>query len=332
MASRQTFTHLPVLAKQCVDFIAPTLRLASPPVVVDATLGLGGHSELILESHPDVHVIGIDRDAKAIDAASTRLERFGDRFHSAHTTYNNIDQVVRDYADVCGSDGRVQAVLMDLGVSSMQLDDDSRGFAYSRDNVLDMRMNQDEGDTAADLVNSASEETLTHIIRTYGEERFAKRIAQRIIRHRSDDPIRTTKQLADIIYDAIPAATRQPGSHPAKRTFQALRIAVNDELTILADTLPKALHVLCPGGRLVVESYHSLEDRIVKNAMRKVTTVDVPAGVPLTADQLTPDFTSITTKAIQADDDEQSHNSRSKSVRLRVVEKTTPAHHSRRPS
>lgn len=322
-------SHIPVLAQQCLDLITPTFTLSDTPIVVDATLGLGGHSELILKSDPRVHVIGIDRDPAALEFATTRLADYHERFHPVHDTYNNIDEVVTQFAQLTDNpkNPKVQAVLMDLGVSSMQLDDDERGFAYSRDTELDMRMDTTQGESAYDLLNNKSGEELFRIIRHYGEERFAKRIARAIVSEREKTPITTTGQLTRIIEQAIPAANQRRGGHPAKRTFQAIRIAVNDELTILSDALPTALHTLCDGGRLVVEAYHSLEDRIVKRAMRKVTTVELPDGIPVKAEFLKPDFHLITRKAIRADEQEQQNNPRSASVRLRAVEKNPPADH-----
>ena len=242
--------HVPVLLAECLDMLAPAID-APGAVLVDATLGMGGHTEGALERFDELTVIGIDRDPQAIALASARLERFGSRFRAVHTTYDRIDEAV---AEQCGPGARIDGVLMDLGVSSLQLDEADRGFAYSKDAPLDMRMDATAGRSAADLLATASEGELIRILRTYGEEKFAPRIARLIIRRRDDAPITRTGELVDIIREAIPAPARRTGGNPAKRTFQALRVAVNDELTILERALPRALSCLRVGGRLVVES------------------------------------------------------------------------------
>ena len=242
--------HVPVLLAECLDMLAPAIE-GPGAVLVDGTLGMGGHTEGALDRFPELTVIGIDRDPQAIALASERLERFGDRFRAVHTTYDRIDEAV---AEQCGPGARIDGVLMDLGVSSLQLDEAERGFAYSKDAPLDMRMDATSGPSAADLLATASEGELIRILRTYGEEKFAPRIARLIIRRRDDAPITRTGELVDIIRAAIPAPARRTGGNPAKRTFQALRVAVNDELTILERALPRALASLRVGGRLVVES------------------------------------------------------------------------------
>ena len=305
--------HVPVLLAECLDMLAPAIE-GPGAVLVDATLGMGGHTEGALERFPELTVIGIDRDPQAIDLASVRLERFGDRFRAVHTTYDCIDEAVERQ---CGVGARVDGVLMDLGVSSLQLDEAERGFAYSKDAPLDMRMDATSGPSAADLLATASEGELIRILRTYGEEKFAPRIARLIIRRRDEAPITRTGELVDIIREAIPAPARRTGGNPAKRTFQALRVAVNDELTILERALPKALASLRVGGRLVVESYQSLEDRIVKDVLRRGSSSAVPPGLPIIPDDMAPSLRLLTKGAGRADRAEQDHNPRSASVRLR---------------
>ena len=299
--------HVPVLLAECLDMLAPAIQRPGA-VLVDGTLGMGGHTEGALERFEDLTVIGIDRDPQAIALASERLERFGTRFRAVHTTYDHIDEAV---ADQLGQGARVDGVLMDLGVSSLQLDEAERGFAYSKDAPLDMRMDSTTGQSAADLLATASEGELIRILRTYGEEKFAPRIARLITR---------TGELVDIIREAIPAPARRTGGNPAKRTFQALRVAVNDELTILERALPRALASLRVGGRLVVESYQSLEDRIVKDVLRRGSTSSAPPGLPIIPEEMAPSLRLLTKGANRADQAEQDHNPRSASVRLRGAE------------
>ena len=308
--------HVPVLLRECLDMLAPAIERPCA-VLVDATLGMGGHTEGALERFEGLTVIGIDRDPQAIELASVRLERFGTRFRAVHTTYDNIDAAVEEQL---GAGARVDGVLMDLGVSSLQLDEADRGFAYSKDAPLDMRMDATSGQSAADLLATASEGELIRILRTYGEEKFAPRIARLIIRRRDDAPITRTGELVDIIREAIPAPARRTGGNPAKRTFQALRVAVNDELTILERALPRALSSLRVGGRLVVESYQSLEDRIVKDVLRRGSTSAAPPGLPIIPDEMAPSLRLLTKGANKADQAEQDHNPRSASVRLRGAE------------
>ena len=308
--------HVPVLLRECLEMLAPAIERPGA-VLVDGTLGMGGHTEGALERFEGLTVIGIDRDPQAIELASARLHRFGTRFRAVHTTYDNIDTAVEEQL---GAGARVDGVLMDLGVSSLQLDEADRGFAYSKDAPLDMRMDATSGQSAADLLATASEGELIRILRTYGEERFAPRIARLIIRRRDDAPITRTGELVDIIREAIPAPARRTGGNPAKRTFQALRVAVNDELTILERALPRALSSLRVGGRLVVESYQSLEDRIVKDVLRRGSTSAAPPGLPIIPDEMAPSLRLLTKGANKADQAEQDHNPRSASVRLRGAE------------
>ncbi|MDO4664890.1 MAG: 16S rRNA (cytosine(1402)-N(4))-methyltransferase RsmH [Actinomycetaceae bacterium] len=303
--------HVPVLLSRCLDLMAPALDGGG--VVIDATVGMGGHSQAILQRFPDVQVVGIDRDPQAIALASARLADFGNRFTAVHTTYDEIEDVAV---------GRnVRVVLMDLGVSSYQLDEDDRGFAYSRDTALDMRMDPTTGISAAQLIATADPAELVRILRVYGEEKFAKQIVSRLVARRDTDPVMRSGQLVEVVRQSIPAAARRRGGNPAKRTFQALRVAVNHELDILERALPAALAVLPVRGRMVVESYQSLEDRMVKAIFRKATTANVPSGVPVVPEHLKPKFSLLTSGAERASAAEQEDNPRSAPVRLRAVER-----------
>ncbi len=306
--------HIPVLRERCLELLAGA---GGSGVIIDGTLGMGGHSEAIL-AHTDYAVVGIDRDPQAIALATERLAPYGDRFTTVHTTYDHI-------ADIAASTGPVRGILMDLGVSSLQLDSDDRGFAYSRNTPLDMRMDTDGPRTAADILAQASVGELTRILRVYGEERAASRIAAAIVRERESAPITTTGQLADLIDRHMPAPARRSGGNPAKRTFQALRIAVNSELSILAQALPQAVDALDIGGRLVVMSYHSLEDRLVKAVISQGTQVDAPAGLPIIPDDAQPYLRALTRGAEKASSEEIERNPRSAPVRLRAAEKLHPA-------
>ncbi len=303
--------HVPVLAHRCLELLRPAL--ADGGTLVDATLGLGGHSELVLTALPAVRVVGIDRDAAAIALAEERLAPFGERFLAVHTTYDRIGEV---------AGGAVDAVLMDLGVSSLQLDEAGRGFAYAKDAPLDMRMDVTAGEGAADLLARADEAELRTILYRWGEERFAPRIAREIVRTRSTTPIERTGQLVEIVRRSIPAAARRHGGNPAKRTFQAIRIAVNHEMDILAAAVPAAIDALRPGGRIVVLAYHSLEDRIVKQEFHRRSTSSAPPGLP-ELDEHRPTLRLLTRGAEKADETEIAANPRSASVRLRAAERIT---------
>ncbi len=312
-----TPTHVPVLLDRCLDLLAPAFDV-DQPLMVDATVGLGGHSEGALQRFPTLTVIGIDRDPRALALASKRLAPFGTRFIPFLGTYDQIGDAL---------DGaKANGILMDLGVSSMQLDEDERGFSYSRNAPLDMRMNPDEGVSAAEYLATVDRRELIRVLRAYGDEKFAPRIADLVIRARDTDPVTTTGALADIVRTAIPAPARRTGGNPAKRTFQAIRIAVNDELTILERALPAALDNLIVGGRLVVESYQSLEDRIVKNTFAAAINPEIPPGLPITADQMDHLrlLRPLTRGAERADEEEQKANPRSAPVRLRAVELRAP--------
>lgn len=311
--------HVPVLLEECLDMLAPAISHPGA-VLVDATLGMGGHSEGALRRFPDLHVVGIDRDPQAIALASTRLAPFGQRFRAVTTTYDHIDQVATEYGHVTQVDG----VLMDLGVSSLQLDDLERGFSYSHDAPLDMRMDPSSGTSAAELLATADERELTRILRTYGEERFAQRIARLIVSERAAVPLTRTSQLADLVRRAIPAPARRTGGNPSKRTFQALRVAVNDELRILEVALPRALTHVRVGGRVVVEAYQSLEDRIVKAVFREGSRDMTPPGLPVLPSESDAPLRLLTRGAGRADEEEVARNPRSASVRLRGVEIVHP--------
>ncbi|NMH95686.1 16S rRNA (cytosine(1402)-N(4))-methyltransferase RsmH, partial [Pseudonocardia bannensis] len=253
--------HVPVLLPRVTELLDPALS-GRPAVLVDATLGLGGHSAALLAAYPQLTLVGLDRDPQALELAGRRLVAYSDRIHLVHAVYDRIADVLDDL-DL----PRVDGVLFDLGVSSLQLDAESRGFSYARDADLDMRMDPSTGQTAAEVLNSYPVPELARILREYGEERFAGRIAAAVARRRAQRPLTRSAELVELLYEAVPAASRRTGGHPAKRTFQALRIEVNSELDALRTALPAALDALAVGGRLVVMSYHSLEDRIVKREL-----------------------------------------------------------------
>jgi 16S rRNA (cytosine1402-N4)-methyltransferase len=310
-----TFTHVPVLKQRCLDLLAPAIS-SQGAVLVDATLGLGGHTQAALETFPNLRVIGLDRDLAALDHSRIRLAQFADRIDLVHAVYDRLPEVLAQLQIPA-----VQGILFDLGVSSMQLDNDERGFAYSRTSPLDMRMNTSEGQTAADVVNTYSHGELARILNHYGEERFASRIASAIIKEREIEPFTTSDRLVAVVRDAIPAATRRTGGNPAKRTFQALRIEVNNELDVLARAMPAAIQSLDVHGRLVVMSYQSLEDRIVKSALREVTESKTPLDLPFVPVGDKPKFELLTRGSELASEIEIAENSRATSVRLRAVER-----------
>jgi 16S rRNA (cytosine1402-N4)-methyltransferase len=307
--------HVPVMLERVLALLAPAVA-DRHAVVVDATLGLGGHAEALLRAHPHLTLVGLDRDTDALARSDQRLAPFAARVRLVHAVYDQMPDVL----EALGFTG-VDGALFDLGVSSMQLDLAARGFAYSHDVPLDMRMDQRAGTTAADVVNTYPVAELARILREYGEERFALRIAQAIDRERRVAPLRSTSQLADLVRDAIPAATRRHGGHPAKRTFQALRIEVNGELTALRAAVPAALAALRVGGRIVVLAYHSLEDRIVKHALAALATDTTPPGLPLPLPERGPQLRLLTRGAEQADDAEIAANPRAASARLRAAER-----------
>lgn len=311
--------HQPVLLDDCVSLVTPALNHPDA-VVVDCTLGLAGHSTAFLKAAPQARLIGIDRDAEALGLATRRIAEagFSDRFTPVHAAFDAL-------ADVLDSRGieQVDAVFMDLGLSSLQIDETDRGFSYSHDAPLDMRMDPTQSLTAADVLATYSAQELTRVFREYGEERFARQIASRIVRDRADEPLTTSGQLNRLVDRVVPQAHR-PAGNPAKRVFQALRIEVNGELDKLASTLPQAASHLAVGGRIVVESYHSLEDRTVKRFMAQGLRVDVPAGLPVVPEDAKPFFSELTRGAVKADETEIAANPRSASVRLRGVELVRP--------
>ncbi|WP_010525427.1 16S rRNA (cytosine(1402)-N(4))-methyltransferase RsmH [Nesterenkonia sp. F] len=317
--------HVPVMRDRCLELLRPGLDAAraagETPVVVDATLGMGGHAEALLAVEPDVVVLGLDRDPQALQLAGERLSTYGDRLRGVRTVYDRVDEVAAEHLPA----GRgLAGVLFDLGVSSLQLDEAERGFAYSYDAPLDMRMDggeDSEDETAAELLTRVSEAELRTILREWGEEKFAGRIARSIVARRADRPFATTADLAAVVDSAVPAAAKRTGGHPAKRTFQALRIAVNRELEVLADAVPRAMDALAPGGRLVVLSYHSLEDRIVKRAIAGRTTSSAPVGLPVELEEHKPTFRAVTRGAETPDDAERAANPRAASAKLRSAEK-----------
>ncbi|MBG6085625.1 16S rRNA (cytosine(1402)-N(4))-methyltransferase RsmH [Zhihengliuella flava] len=312
--------HVPVLLDRCVGLLEPAVLAARAagraPVLVDCTLGMGGHSEAILTRFPDARLIGLDRDEQALALAGERLKDLADRTDLVHAVYDEIYDVVQEL-DLPGVDG----VLFDLGVSSLQLDERDRGFAYSYDAPLDMRMDPSRGPTAADLVNSATHGELARIIRTWGEERFASRIASAILTAREVKPITSTSGLVDVIRSAVPAAAARTGGHPAKRTFQALRIAVNEELDVLERAIPAAMKAVHVGGRVVVMSYHSLEDKITKRFFQAGSRSSAPAGFPVELDEHKARFKTLTKGTEKPTADEIEENPRAASAKLRAVER-----------
>ncbi|GAA4817822.1 16S rRNA (cytosine(1402)-N(4))-methyltransferase RsmH [Tomitella cavernea] len=312
------FGHVPVLLHRAADLLGPAIEAAGERAVfVDCTLGMGGHSEYFLKHFPGLRVIGLDRDTQAIDTASRRLADFAGRFTAVHTRYDGI-------AEALGAAGiaeqrRVDAILFDLGVSSLQLDESERGFAYSVDAPLDMRMDPSSELTAATVVNTYAVADLRRILSTYGEERFAAKIAAAIVRRRADASLRTTGQLVELLYDVIPAGARRTGGHPAKRTFQALRIEVNGELDSLRAAVPAALDALTVGGRVAFMSYQSLEDRIVKRALAERSRSRSPQDLPVELPGTGPEFQLVTRGAERATEEEIAENPRSAPVRLRCA-------------
>ena len=309
--------HIPVMRDRVIEMFIPALNV-SDPLLIDGTLGLAGHTESLLKEFPNLKIIGIDRDPIAIERAKERLGELASRVEFVNETYDQIEKVL--------AGRKVNAVLLDLGVSSIQLDETKRGFSYAHDAPLDMRMNANDSLTAAEILNSYDVKDLTYILGTYGEEKFAKRIAQELVKRRSNKSWTTTFELVELIKDVIPAPARRTGGNPAKRTFQALRIAVNNELQILEKAIPQAMAALMVGGRILVLSYHSLEDRIVKNAFKEQSSViDALPGLPILLSKKKAPFELVNKKAEQASDSEISSNPRCTSVRLRVAQRVEVA-------
>ena len=315
-----THQHVPVALERCIELLTPAIEysLTNNPstYVIDATLGLGGHTRALLARFPSLIVIGIDRDESAIAIARERVVPFGDRLVIAHTTYDAIEEILNEHGI-----GKVAGILFDLGVSSMQLDDGERGFAYSHEAPLDMRMDQSSGLTAFEVLHTYDHAALVRILRMYGEEKFAPRIADFIIEARSEGRLNTTKELADLVKSAIPAAARRTGGNPAKRTFQALRIEVNQELAILERAIPAALKALDIHGRLVVMAYQSLEDKIVKSALSEITQSKTPRGLPIDLPDSAAKYALVMRGSEAASDAEIVINPRAQSMRLRAVER-----------
>jgi len=314
--------HVPVLRDRIVELLAPALREPGA-VMVDATLGMGGHSESILERGPGARVVGIDRDLEALSLAGDRLARFGERFIPVHAVYDDLPRILAELGLTDRSRrGSVSAVLFDLGVSSLQLDDDERGFAYRHDAPLDMRMDQGSGPTAAHVLNTYGQGDLERILREYGEERFAKRVASAVVRERARAPFTSSARLVELLRSAIPSASQKSGGHPAKRTFQALRIEVNGELDALRAALPAAVDALAVGGRIAVLSYHSLEDRLAKRELSAGAHSGTPVGLPVEIPELAPYLRLLTRGAEEPEPAEINLNPRAASARLRAAERT----------
>jgi len=316
--------HTPVLLHRISELLEPAISVPGA-VLVDATLGLGGHAVHLLATHPQLRLIGLDRDPNALTMAATRLSEFSSRITLVHTVYDGIAEALQQAG--LGRGGLVHGVLFDLGVSSMQLDATDRGFAYAKDAPLDMRMDPTTGITAAEVLNTYPHGRLARVLSTYGEERFAGRIASEVLRQREREPFTTSARLVEAIYASVPAATRRTGGHPAKRTFQALRIEVNGELDALRAALPAALDALAVGGRMAVMSYQSLEDRVTKQELaprlRSRTPQDLPVELPGQGAELR----SLTRGAERATEAEIDDNPRAAPVRLRAVQRI-----SRRPA
>ncbi len=310
-----TPTHVPVLLDRVVALVAPALEQPGA-VFVDATLGLGGHSEAVLDRCPEAHLVGVDRDQHALELAGARLAPYEGRTTLVHAVYDEIPEVLADLG-ITSADG----ILFDLGVSSMQLDVRERGFAYAEDAPLDMRMDDTEGPTAADVLNTYPAADLARILRSYGEEKFSRQIARAIVKARESEPFTDSARLVELLRDTIPAPARRTGGHPAKRTFQALRIEVNDELGVLRRAIPAAIESIRVGGRVVVMSYHSLEDRLVKQAFAAGTVSRVPHDLPVVPAGHEPPLRNVTRGAEKATPAEIEQNPRAASVRLRAVER-----------
>lgn len=314
--------HVPVMLGRILELLVPAAEAVTDrdPVYLDATLGMGGHAEAMLRAVPRLRLIGLDRDTLALERSARRLAPFGDRVTLEHAVYDEIPAVLRRTGVRA-----VDAVLFDLGVSSPQLDEADRGFAYSYDAPLDMRMDRTQRLTAAEVVNGYPPAELARILREYGEERFAQRIASAIVRERERAPLDSTRRLADLVRTAIPAATRRTGGNPAKRTFQALRIEVNGELDSWRRALPAALDALPVGGRVAVLSYHSLEDRITKQVLAAQAADTTPPDLPVPLPEHEPRFRLLTRGAELPSDAETTTNPRAGSVRLRAAERVREA-------
>lgn len=306
--------HVPVMLDRCVELLAPALEREGA-VVVDGTLGMGGHAEALLARFPAVRLVGIDRDQDALAIARDRLAPFADRATLVHAVSDQLETVLADLGIP-----EIDGMLLDLGVSSLQLDRAERGFSYSKDSPLDMRMDATKEKTAAVILATYSEGELRRIFYDYGDEKLAPRFASRIVQRRDEHPITRSSELVDLIVAATPAAAQRAG-HPAKRVFQALRIEVNQELAVLERTIPAAIDALAVGGRIVVMSYQSLEDRIVKRALQARSASTAPAGLPIELPEHRPELKLLVRGAELASDEEKARNPRSAPVRLRAAER-----------
>ncbi len=316
--------HVPVMLDRVVELLAPALQaregsegaIEHAPVFIDATLGMGGHTEAILRAAPAAVAIGVDRDRQALALASERLAGFGARFRAVHAVYDEIPQVLAELGIAAA-----HAVLLDLGVSSLQLDEASRGFAYAQDAPLDMRMDPTQGPTAADVLNTYEARDLARILSAYGEERFARSIAAAVVRERAARPFETSAQLVDLLRRVVPAASQRSGGHPAKRTFQALRIEVNGELDALEAALPNAVDSLAVGGRVAVLTYHSLEDRMVKRVFAMASRSSAPPDLPIELAEHAPRLRLLARGGEVPGGEEIQVNPRAASARLRAAER-----------
>ncbi len=308
--------HTPVMLTEVVSLLAPALDPTpdGPAILVDATLGLAGHAEALLRACPEAHLVGLDRDPQALALAAERLRPFAERTTLVEAVYDELPEVL----DRLGHP-RVQGVLLDLGLSSLQIDQPERGFAYAVDAPLDMRMDGKQLLTAAEVLNTYSVRDLARVLRTYGEERFADRIARRVVSERERAPFTTSARLVDVLRDAIPMATRKTGGHPAKRTFQALRIEVNAELDALESVLPSAIAALTLHGRIAVLAYHSLEDRLVKQILAVLSHDSAPRNLPVVPAGYGPQLTLLTRGAQRPSAEEAEANPRAASARLRAA-------------
>ena len=317
--------HVPVLRDRILELLSPALQRPGA-VFLDGTLGMGGHTEAVLAACPAARAVGIDRDTEALALAGERLAAYGDRFTGVHAVYDELSSVLDDLGLPT-----VDAVLFDLGVSSLQLDEADRGFAYRHDAPLDMRMDQSAGITAAEVLNTYDAAELERILREYGEERFARRVAAAIVRERQHEPFTTSARLVELLKRAIPAASQKSGGHPGKRTFQALRIEVNAELEAWESALPAAVDALAVGGRIAVLSYHSLEDRLTKQLFARGARSTTPPGLPVELPEHAPYLRLLTRGAEEPSADEKDTNPRAASARLRAAERTraTKGQHAR---
>ncbi|MGP3685440.1 16S rRNA (cytosine(1402)-N(4))-methyltransferase RsmH [Streptomyces sp. IBSNAI002] len=307
------------MLQRCLDLLAPALERPGA-VVVDCTLGLGGHSEALLTRFPEAHLIGLDRDKEALRLSGERLAPFGDRATLVHAIYADLAEVL----DGLGIPA-VQGILFDLGVSSMQLDEADRGFAYAQDAPLDMRMDQTTGISAAEVLNTYAPGELVRILRQYGEEKQAKRIVSAVVREREKEPFANSARLVELIRDSLPQAAKRTGGNPAKRTFQALRIEVNGELSGLERAVPAAVDRIAVGGRIAVLSYHSLEDRLVKQVFAAGAASTAPPGLPVVPEKYQPKLKLLTRGAELPTEEEIAENRRAAPARFRGVERIREA-------